>query len=223
MKAAELAEDTQAKAADLAEEAKRRYAQFEIENDPQGKAQEAWRQGKVKAAEIGDDLRRTASRIDRDYKVTDKVKEIKETVQEKADEVDQKYSVRQKATTAWESAQRNWPTFQRRVSEWLETPIGRTASWIAVAYLILSGWIFSILSWLTFVSFWVLPFLGPMILRSLRGNVVQGQCPVCKTPFAGPRSSALSCRRCGGIVWQPRKDYSRADSKPVTIIDIEPE
>lgn len=64
----------------------------------------------MKASEIGDDLRRTASRIDRDYKVTDKVKEFKETVREKADEVDQKFSVRQKAVTAWETAQRNWPT-----------------------------------------------------------------------------------------------------------------
>jgi hypothetical protein len=63
----------------------------------------------VKAVELGDDLRRTASRIDRDYKVSDKVKEFSSTVQEKADEVDQKFSVRRKAVTAWEDFQRNWP------------------------------------------------------------------------------------------------------------------
>jgi hypothetical protein len=63
----------------------------------------------VKAVELGDDLRRTASRIDRDYKVSDKVKEFTSTVQEKADEVDQKFSVRRKAVTAWEDFQRNWP------------------------------------------------------------------------------------------------------------------
>lgn len=43
----------------------------------------------------------------------------------------------------------------------------------AVAYLIVSGWIFSILSWLVFLSFWVLPFLAPLVLKQMRGNVVQ--------------------------------------------------
>ncbi len=59
----------------------------------------------MKAVELSDDLKRTASRIDRDYKVSDKVKEFTSTVQEKAEEVDERFSVRRKATTAWEDFQ----------------------------------------------------------------------------------------------------------------------
>ncbi|KAG6422524.1 hypothetical protein SASPL_119098 [Salvia splendens] len=91
----------------------------------------------------------------------------------------------------------------------------------------LSGWLFRILIFAT----WVLPFAGPLLIGAVANNlVIKGECPACKKQFVGYKSQTVRCASCGNIVWQPQGDFfsrggkgpssSKSKSQP-DIIDVE--
>ncbi|GKC25454.1 hypothetical protein Tco_1027604, partial [Tanacetum coccineum] len=90
----------------------------------------------------------------------------------------------------------------------------------------LSGWLFRILIFAT----WVLPFAGPLLIGALANNlVIKGACPACKRQFIGNKNQTVRCAGCGNIVWQPKNDFfskggngpSSSSKSDPNIIDVE--
>uniref|UniRef100_A0A0A9CR75 Uncharacterized protein n=1 Tax=Arundo donax TaxID=35708 RepID=A0A0A9CR75_ARUDO len=82
----------------------------------------------------------------------------------------------------------------------MATPIGRTLTTLLFLWLALSGWLFRIFIFSTFV----LPFAAPLLLGTFANRVaIEGTCPACKRRFVGYRSQVIRCMNCQNIVWQP--------------------
>ena len=54
-------------------------------------------------------------------------------------------------------------------------------------------------------------------------KICQGACPACKRQFVGYKNQIIRCASCGNIVWQPKGDFFRRDSKDTTSRKSEPE
>ncbi|KAM3409715.1 hypothetical protein ACQJBY_002153 [Aegilops geniculata] len=72
-------------------------------------------------------------------------------------------------------------------------------------WLALSGWLFRIFIFSTFV----LPFAAPLLLGTFANRVaIEGSCPACKRRFVGYRNQVIRCMNCQNIVWQPNSRSS---------------
>ncbi|KAJ4958402.1 hypothetical protein NE237_025513 [Protea cynaroides] len=102
-------------------------------------------------------------------------------------------------------------------------------SWIMTIFFLwfaLSGWLFRVMIFAT----WVLPFAAPLLIGTVANNyVIQGTCPECKQQFMGYKNQVIQCVSCGNIVWQPKDDSSsrgggrdpKSSSSVPDIIDVE--
>lgn len=89
-------------------------------------------------------------------------------------------------------------------------------------WLALSGWLFRIFIFSTFV----LPFAAPLLLGTFANRVaIEGSCPACKRRFVGYRNQVIRCMNCQNIVWQPNTGSSggagRSRSSGQDVIDVE--
>uniref|UniRef100_J3N523 Uncharacterized protein n=2 Tax=Oryza brachyantha TaxID=4533 RepID=J3N523_ORYBR len=104
----------------------------------------------------------------------------------------------------------------------MATPIGRALATIFFIWFALSGWLFRVFIFGTFV----LPFAAPLLLGTFGNRVaIEGTCPACKRRFVGYRSQVIRCMNCQNIVWQPNNRSSgRAGSSRSSgpdVIDVE--
>jgi hypothetical protein len=199
---------------------KRKAVEFKDKNDVEGKARRAAKTANVKFEEFAYDFKKQLGKWDRQYRVTEKAQKVKDYATEQAQNVDRQYGVRQKARNATADFRLKLPAYRRQVTNFMETPIGKTVVSLLLLWFIISGWAFRIF----FFSLWFLPFAGPLLIGTLsKAAVVEGACPNCGARYVGGRNQVVMCQRCRGVVWQPRQDFSKGkeDKNDPTIIDID--
>ncbi|CAM8978947.1 unnamed protein product [Rhodiola kirilowii] len=186
---------------------------------------DAWRTANDKFEYFVYEARKTAERIDREFKVSQKVNSAVRAAQDKAREIDREYEVSQKWRGFVLDFSRNWPRYRRELSDVVGSPLGRSVVTVFFLWFALSGWLFRFLV----IGIWVLPFAGPLLLGSLANSlVIKGECPACQRQFIGSRLRVVRCAGCGNIVWQPTGDpfprNSGGSSSPKSrqdVIDVE--
>ncbi|GFQ02165.1 hypothetical protein PHJA_002360400 [Phtheirospermum japonicum] len=189
---------------------------------------DAWRSTNDRFEQFVYDTRKTAERIDRNYAFSRRLSEVAQSAADRARELDRDFQISQKWRTFSMDFSRNLPRYRRQLSDFLDTQLGKSIATVFFLWLALSGWLFRILIFAT----WVLPFAGPLLIGAIANNlVIKGECPACKRPFAGAKSQTVRCANCGNIVWQPQGDFfsrggrgggtsSSSKSQP-DIIDVE--
>uniref|UniRef100_A0A7N0VBG9 Uncharacterized protein n=1 Tax=Kalanchoe fedtschenkoi TaxID=63787 RepID=A0A7N0VBG9_KALFE len=171
---------------------------------------DAWRTANEKFEYLVYEARKTAERIDREYKVSVKVNEAVRAAQDKAKEIDREYEIGQKWRAFALDFSRNWPRYRRELSDVVGSPLGRVLATVFFLWFALSGWLFRFLV----IGVWVLPFAGPLLIGSLANSlVIKGECPACNRQFVGARTQIVRCAGCGNIVWQPTGDPFPRNSK----------
>ncbi|KAL1565469.1 hypothetical protein AAHA92_07681 [Salvia divinorum] len=173
------------------------------------------------------ETRKTAERIDRRYDVSRRASAVAESAADRARELDREFEITQRWRTFSLDFRRDLPRYRKQLNDFLDTPLGRSFATLFFLWFALSGWLFRILIFAT----WVLPFAGPLLIGAVANNlVIKGECPACKKQFVGYKSQTVRCASCGNIVWQPQGDFfSRggkgpSSSKPKSqpdIIDVE--
>ncbi|KAL3650615.1 hypothetical protein CASFOL_007018 [Castilleja foliolosa] len=191
---------------------------------------ELWRAAWLKANDRFEqfvyDTRKTAERIDRNYDVSRRLSEVAQSASDRARKLDRDFEITQKWRTFSMDVTRNLPSYRRQLSDFLNTQLGKSIATVFFLWLALSGWLFRIL----FFATWILPFAGPLLIGAIANNlVIKGECPACKRPFVGAKSQTVRCSNCGNIVWQPQGDFfsrggrgggTSSKSQP-DIIDVE--
>ncbi|XP_009791066.1 uncharacterized protein [Nicotiana sylvestris] len=187
---------------------------------------EAWRSANDGFEQFVFETKKTAERIDRRYAVSRRLSAVAQSAADRAREIDRDFEITQKWRTFSLDFSRNWPRYRRQLSDFMDTPLGRSAATIFFLWFALSGWLFRIL----IIATWVLPFAGPLLIGAVANNlVIKGQCPACRRQFIGNKNSTVRCASCGNIVWQPKggdffsrgsRGTTRSKSEP-DIIDVE--
>lgn len=171
------------------------------------------------------ETRKTAERIDRRYDVSGRVSAVAATAADRAREVDREFGISQRWRTFSLDFSRDLPRYRRQLNDFLDTPLGRSFATLFFLWFALSGWLFRILIFAT----WVLPFAGPLLIGAVAKNlVIKGECPACRRQFVGYKNQTVRCTSCGNIVWQPQGDFfskggkgpSSSKSQP-DVIDVE--
>ncbi|EEF42310.1 conserved hypothetical protein [Ricinus communis] len=186
-------------------------------------ARNAWRSANDGFEQLMYEARKAAERIDRRYSVSRRVSDVAQSAAERAREIDRELEIGVRWRTFTVDFSRNWPRYRRQLNDFLDTPLGRGFATIFFLWFALSGWLFRILIFAT----WVLPFAAPLLIGTVANNlVIKGACPACKRQFVGYKSQVIRCAGCGNIVWQPDSRDGRgrgtSSSKSDTnIIDVE--
>ncbi|KAL2527597.1 hypothetical protein Adt_12651 [Abeliophyllum distichum] len=173
------------------------------------------------------ETKKTAERINRRYAVSERFSEVTNSAADRARELDREFGITQRWRTLSLDFSRNWPRYRRQFNDFLDTPLGRSFATIFFIWFALSGWLFRILIFAT----WVLPFAGPLLIGAVANNlVIKGECPACRRQFVGYKSQTVRCASCGNIVWQPQGDFFSKGSRGTTsspkksqpdVIDVE--
>ncbi|CAA0817130.1 Unknown protein [Striga hermonthica] len=188
---------------------------------------DAWRRANDGFEQFVYDTRKTAERIDRRYAVSRRLSSVAQSAAYRARELDREFEITQKWRTFSMDFSRDLPTYRRQITDFLDTPLGRSFATLLFVWFALSGWLFRILIFAT----WVLPLAGPLLIGAVANNlVIKGECPACRRPFVGYKNQTVRCASCGSIVWQPQGDFfsrgsrggstSSSKSQP-DIIDVE--
>lgn len=189
---------------------------------------DAWRSANDGFEQFVYETKKAAERLDRRYSVSRRVSDVAETASIRVRELDREYEFTQKWRTFSLDFSRNLPRYRRQLSDFMDTPLGKSFVTIFFLWFALSGWLFRSL----IIATWVLPIAGPLLLGAVANNlVVKGACPSCKRDFIGNKNSVVRCSGCGNIVWQPQgpqgdffskgnKGTPRSKSGP-EIIDVE--
>ncbi|KAL3331657.1 hypothetical protein AABB24_032323 [Solanum stoloniferum] len=188
---------------------------------------EVWRNANDGFEQFLYEAKKTAERVDRRYDVSRKVSDAAQSAADRAREIDREFEITQKWRTFSLDFRSNLPRYRKQLNDFMDTPLGRSATTIFFLWLALSGWLFRIL----IIATWVLPFAGPLLIGVVANNlVVKGQCPSCRRQFIGNKNSTVRCANCGNVVWQPKGDdfFSRGSQGGSTpsksqpdIIDVE--
>ncbi|KAG8381642.1 hypothetical protein BUALT_Bualt06G0142800 [Buddleja alternifolia] len=187
---------------------------------------DAWRRANDGFEKFVFESRKAAERIDRRYDVSRRFSAVAQSAADRARELDREFEITQRWRSFSLDFSRNWPRYRKQLSDFLDTPLGRSFATIFFIWFALSGWLFRVLIFAT----WVLPFAGPLLIGAIANNlVIKGECPACKKQFVGSKSQTVRCASCGNIVWQPKGDFfsrggrgttSSSKSQP-DIIDVE--
>ncbi|KAK6118492.1 hypothetical protein DH2020_047759 [Rehmannia glutinosa] len=129
---------------------------------------DAWRRANDGFEQFVYDTRKTAERIDRRYAVSRRFSEVAQSAADRARELDREFEITQKWRTFSLDFSRNWPTYRKQLSDFLDTPLGRSFATLFFLWFALSGWLFRILIFAT----WVLPFAGPLLIGAVANNLV---------------------------------------------------
>ncbi|XP_062001156.1 uncharacterized protein LOC133718345 [Rosa rugosa] len=191
--------------------------------------QDAWRSANDGFERFLFEAKKTAERLDRQYSVSRRLDSLAQSAMIRAREIDRDFEI----GTRWRAFSmdfaRNLPRYRKQLSDFLDTPVGRSFATIFFLWLALSGWLFRGLIFAT----WVLPFAAPLVIGAVANNlVIKGACPACKRQFVGYKNQVIRCQSCGNTVWQPKKgggpDFfnrdrrgSSSSKKEPEIIDVE--
>ncbi|KAM3409714.1 hypothetical protein ACQJBY_002153 [Aegilops geniculata] len=155
--------------------------------DLDGLLQRAWRGANAGAERLSFEARQAAQRLDGRYSISRRVAEAARAARERAAEIDAELGVGRRWRSFSVDFSRSWP---------------RTLTFL---WLALSGWLFRIFIFSTFV----LPFAAPLLLGTFANRVaIEGSCPACKRRFVGYRNQVIRCMNCQNIVWQPNSRSS---------------
>ncbi|XP_024992200.1 uncharacterized protein LOC112526053 [Cynara cardunculus var. scolymus] len=188
---------------------------------------DAWRSANNGFEQLLYETKKTAERIDRRYSVGRRLSSVANSASDRARELDRDFLITQRWRTFTLDFSRNWPRYRKQFSDFLNTPLGRSFGTIFFLWFALSGWLFRVLIFAT----WVLPFAGPLLIGAVANNlVIKGACPACKRQFVGYKNQTVRCGGCGNVVWQPKggdffskggnRSSSSSKSEP-DIIDVE--
>ncbi|XP_076926065.1 uncharacterized protein LOC143589100 [Bidens hawaiensis] len=175
---------------------------------------DAWRTAINGFEHLVYEAKKTAERLDREYSVG-------RSASDRARELDRDYLITQRWRTFTLDFTRNWPRYRKQFSDFLDTPLGKSFGTIFFLWFALSGWLFRILIFAT----WVLPIAGPLLIGAVANNlVIKGACPACKRQFVGSKNQMVRCAGCGNIVWQPKGDFfSKGGARPSSSSRSDPE
>lgn len=166
---------------------------------------DAWRSANDGFEQILYESRIAAERLNRRYSISTRVAEVARSAKDRALELDAEFGV----TRRWRSFSidftRNLPRYRKGLQGFLATPLGKSTSILFFLWFALSGWLFRIL----FFATWVLPFAAPLLIGVVANNfAIRGNCPACRKEFMGSKGQVIRCGGCGNIVWQPKDDFS---------------
>ncbi|KAL4574711.1 hypothetical protein LXL04_021547 [Taraxacum kok-saghyz] len=201
---------------------------------------DAWRSANNGFEQLLYETKKTAERIDREYSVGRRLSSVAQSASDRARELDRDYLITQRWRTFTLDFSQNWPRcidnmqfplqYRKQISNFLDTPLGRSFGTIFFLWFALSGWLFRILIFAT----WVLPIAGPLLIGAVANNlVIKGSCPACKRQFMGYKNQMVRCGGCGNVVWQPKGDFftqrgnsgssssSKSSKSGQEIIDVE--
>ncbi|KAL0382507.1 UNVERIFIED_CONTAM: hypothetical protein Scaly_0538000 [Sesamum calycinum] len=176
---------------------------------------DAWRRANDGFELFVYETRKTAERIDRRYAVSRRLSTVAQSAADRARELDREFEITQRWRSFTLDFSRNWPRYRRQLSDFLDTPLGRS---------------FASKCDTKFCSHLVLRFseimevnLNLQITEHVDGGddfsvkalewefIVPtssiGECPACRRPFVGNKSQTVQCASCGNIVWQPQGDF----------------
>lgn len=183
---------------------------------------EFWRDANDRFEQLVYETKKTAQSIDRRYSVSRRLSAVAQSAAYRAKELDNDFAITQR----WRDFTLDWPRYRKQLSEFLDTPLGKSVGTVFFLWFALSGWLFRTLIFAT----WVLPFAGPLLIGAFANNlVIKGSCPACKKQFVGYKNQKVQCSGCGNTVWQPEGDFfsrgsggmpGTSKSKP-DIIDVE--
>ncbi|TVU31616.1 hypothetical protein EJB05_23338 [Eragrostis curvula] len=191
-------------------------------SDFDGFVRRAWQSANAGAERLAFEARQTAKRLNERYAISRRLSEAARAARERAVEIDAELGIGRRWRTFSVDFSRNWPRYRRELNDFLKTPIGKTFSTLLFLWLALSGWLFRIFIFGTFV----LPFAAPLLLGTFANRVaIEGTCPACKRRFVGYRNQVIRCMNCQNIVWQPNNmssggARSSRNSEP-DVIDVE--
>ncbi|KAL2329393.1 hypothetical protein Fmac_022820 [Flemingia macrophylla] len=184
---------------------------------------EAWRTANDGFERFLFEAKKTAERIDRRYSLSNRLSSIARAAADRAREIDRDFEIGQRYRTFSIDFQRKWPKYRKQLSDFLQTPLGKSFATFFFIWFALSGWLFRFL----IIATWVLPFAGPLLIGTLANTlVIKGTCPACRMQFAGYKNQVIRCTGCGNIVWQPKgkgaggNSASSSKSQP-DIIDVD--
>ncbi|XP_060171781.1 uncharacterized protein LOC132602969 [Lycium barbarum] len=171
---------------------------------------DAWRSANDGFEQLLYETKKTAERIDRRYDVSKKLSDVSQSAADRARVLDRDFEITKKWRTFSLDFSSNWPRYRKQLNDFMNTPLGRSATTIFFLWFALSGWLFRILIF----SVWVLPFAGPLLIGAVANNlVIKGQCPACRRQFIGNKNSTVRCANCGNVVWQPKGDFFNRGSR----------
>ncbi|KAK7258251.1 hypothetical protein RIF29_32828 [Crotalaria pallida] len=156
------------------------------------------------------EAKKTAERIDRRYSLQHRLSSVARSAADRARQIDRDLEITLRFRSFRLHLSTNWPMYRMQLNKFLNTPLGRTFSTILLIWFALSGWLFRLLIFAT----WVLPFAAPLLIATLSNSLlIKGACPACKMQFAGYKNQVIRCTSCGNIVWQPKADFFSRDGK----------
>ncbi|KAL5769823.1 hypothetical protein ACOSP7_013977 [Xanthoceras sorbifolium] len=165
---------------------------------------DAWRSANDGFEQLVFDARKTAERVDRQYSVSRRLSSAARAAADRAREIDREFEIGVRWRTFSMDFSRNWPRYRKQLTDFLNTPLGRSFATIFFLWFALSGWLFRIL----ILATWVLPIAGPLLIGTVANNlIIKGDCPACKRQFVGYKNQIIRCASCGNIVWQPKGDF----------------
>ncbi|OEL23929.1 hypothetical protein BAE44_0015052 [Dichanthelium oligosanthes] len=172
--------------------------------DFDGFVRRAWRGANAGAERLAFEARQAAQRLEGRFSISRRLAEASRAVRARAVEIDAELGIGRRWRSFSVDFSRNWP---------------RTLFFL---WLALSGWLFRIFIFGTFV----LPFAAPLLLGTFaKGVAIEGTCPACKRRFVGYRSQVIRCMNCQNIVWQPNNSSSggarSSRSSEPDVIDVE--
>jgi hypothetical protein len=173
------------------------------------------------------ETKKTAEHIDRRFSVSRRLSAVAQSASYRAREIDRDLEITQRLRTFSLDFSYNWPRYRKQLNDFWNTPLGRSFATIFFIWFALSGWMFRLLIFGT----WILPFAGPLLIGTVANNfIIKGSCPACKKQFAGYKNQIVRCTSCGNIVWQPQGDFFSRGGRGTTpsssksdpeIIDVE--
>ncbi|GLT87741.1 hypothetical protein SLE2022_058060 [Rubroshorea leprosula] len=196
----------------------RRMASGEVWRD-------AWRTANDGIEQVVFEAKKAAERIDRRYSVSRRLSSVVQSSSIRVREIDREFEIGTRWRTFTVDFSRNWPRYRKQLSDFLDTPLGRSFATIFFLWFALSGWLFQFLIFAT----WLLPVAAPLLIGTVANNlVIKGTCPACKRQFVGYKNQIIRCTSCGNIVWQAVGDFSsrggrgpKSKKSEPEIIDVE--
>lgn len=190
--------------------------------DFDGFVRRAWRGANAGAERFAFEARQAAQRLDGRFSISRRLADAVRAARARAVEIDAELGIGRWWRSFSVDFSRNWPRYRRELNDFMATPIGRVLATLFFIWFALSGWLFRIFIFSTFV----LPFAAPLLLGTLANRVaIEGTCPACKRRFVGYRNQVIRCMNCQNIVWQPNSRPSgRAGSSRSSgpdVIDVE--
>ncbi|OIW08763.1 hypothetical protein TanjilG_16344 [Lupinus angustifolius] len=181
---------------------------------------DAWRTANDGFERLLFEAKKTAERIDRRYSVSHRLSSVARSAAVRAREIDRDFEIGLRFRSFQIDFSRNWPMYRMQLNKFLNSPLGRSFATIFFIWFALSGWLFRVLIFAT----WVLPFAGPLLIGTLANTlVIKGTCPACQMQFAGYKNQIIRCTGCGNIVWQPKNDFFSRGAKSKSNSKSDPE